>query len=429
MIQPFWTESVRRGGKHRRGFVREARYVLNWSVQLVGFTGQDRVHFPLQQVPEPKKLRFCVRILVYSGLPPIARFRCSAHTNLHLHAWVCACGSTSAEVELYRDSVPTGSAVFVVPIVLDEALAPLFSHWRSLQAHVVHLEQRIEQAQARIKQRQKHYRDLQHQQRSLVLGALELSNKMMDVGTQAVRAAKHIDVSARTTTQEPNEENRIRLAKKFTMFDTPIIPPRPLRSFQQFASISYTDLHAVLKESRPAGLEDSSAPARADSAASKPGTDSGLPPLRGPNSTARARMSHQGTVPIDTVSNNVTLRGLVLDHLHKTAASLSAPESDVCYFVDTGRAISPTLTLTYSSSLSSRECAASVLLNYVVVAFEHALQVEFGAGHDFIFIMLNHAVMHSCVYPLLFFCFEHVIVAQITAPTSLTLTCLKISSQ
>jgi hypothetical protein len=208
-----------------------------------------------------------------------------------------------------------------------------------------------------------------------VLGALELSNKMMAVGSQAVRAAAHSDASARTHTQERNMDQRIRLAKKFTMFETPIVAPRPLSSFQNFASICYSDLHEVLKQVQPTVSVSGSVTQRT-TPPNGTDTDSGLPQFRGPR--ARVRSQTRQNVPIDTVSNNVTLRGLVLEYLHQTAADMSVPESEVCWFVDTGHAISPTLNLAYSSSLSSRECTASVLLNYVTVAFEHALHLQFG---------------------------------------------------
>ena len=93
----------------------------------------------------------------------------------------------------------------------------------------------------------------------------------------------------------------------------------------------------------------------------------------------RQRRKSRQCSAIDTVSHNVTLRGLVLEYLHQTAMDISVPESEVCWFLDTGHPISPTLNLAYSSSLSSRECTASVLLNYVAIAFEHALHLEFGA--------------------------------------------------
>ena len=238
------------------------------------------------------------------------------------------------------------------------------------QAQLEQLEQQIADAQTSLTQKRVQYKKLQTQQRTLVLGALELSKKMMRVGTEAVRAAKH-DTTARSATPQKNSDNRLRVAKKFTLFDTPSTPPRPLHSFQHFASIRYNDLHDV--------LESVTAQTKACSAAKGAGVASDTGTSRQPMGSTRQRRRTRQTVPIDTVSNNVTLRGLVLEYLHQTSSDISVPESDVCWFLDTGHPISPTLNLAYSSSLSSRECTTSVLLNYVAIAFEHSLHLELGA--------------------------------------------------
>ena len=110
-----------------------------------------------------------------------------------------------------------------------------------VQAQVEELEQKIAEKQAHLAHKRGEYMNLQQQQRTLVLDALEVSSKMMHVGTEAMRAAKQ-EAAVGQASSEEKSDTRVRLAKKFTMFETPIVPPRPLHSFQHFASICYNCL-------------------------------------------------------------------------------------------------------------------------------------------------------------------------------------------
>jgi TolA-binding protein len=277
----------------------------------------------------------------------------------------------------YSSSYVTGLSSCLHPSCALEVIQEAVGY---LQAQLDGLEQQIQQTQSKLTQTRKRYRDLQKHQRTLVLGTLQVSNEMMSVGRSAVQAAELTAEHSRKNDKlaregQMNVENRVRLAKKFTLFDSHFVPPRPLNSFRHFASIRYSDLHEVLK-CRSEQTSEGSGVACADGVS--PNSNSETPSFSDPRSGDGPRVQQQYNVAIDTVSGNVSLRELVLDYLHQTAAQLSVPESDVCWFVDTGHAISPTSNLAYSSSLSSRECIASALLNYVATTCEHALHVQFG---------------------------------------------------
>ena len=227
----------------------------------------------------------------------------------------------------------------------------------------------------------------------------------MRVGTEAVRAAKH-DTTARSATPQKNSDNRLRVAKKFTLFDTPSTPPRPLHSFQHFASICYGDLRDVLCDIG----------ARAQATCSAEATGSGVPsgiPRLGVGSSRQRRRERQSAA-IDTVSNNVTLLGLALEFMHQTASEMSVPGSEVCWLMDTGLPISPRLSLAFSSSLSSKECFASAALHYAAVAFEASLQLELGA---FLHLYLKDPAQH-CIAP------RHV--RSVTTVAQIIFSCLRL---
>ena len=82
-------------------------------------------------------------------------------------------------------------------------------------------------------------RQQQQQRHTPALGTAHAS------GTEAVRAACQ-DVAASSGTPSTSSKTALRLAKSFSIFDMPTATPRPLHSFQHFASICYGDLHDVM---------------------------------------------------------------------------------------------------------------------------------------------------------------------------------------
>ena len=212
----------------------------------------------------------------------------------------------------------------------------------------------------------------QQQQRTVAFGVVNDSGETLPLGGDAVRAAQH---DASNVTRNQSSDTRVRLAKKFSIFDRPIATSRPLNSFQRFASMCYGDLHDIVDNAtNQDGVKDSTAEV----------TGMGVPsgPRPGPMQRvgmARSRRRTHESAPIDTVSHKVTLRGLALELMHQTASAMSVPESEVCWFMDTGQPISPTLNLAYSSSLSSKECWASGMFHFVAIALEASLHLEFGA--------------------------------------------------
>ena len=242
--------------------------------------------------------------------------------------------------------------------------------------HLEHLQQQVSAALYRRaeKQAQRDSLQRQQQQRTVASGVVNASGETLPLGSDAVRAAQH-DATASNITRNQSSDTRVRLAKKFSIFDRPISTPRPLHNFQHFASICYCDLHDVIDNAtNHHDVKDSTAEATGMGVPSGPRDG----PMQGVGMARQRRRTRQ-IAPIDTASHNVTLRGLALEFMHQTASDMSVPESEVCWFMDTGQPISPTLNLAYSSSLSSKECWTSALFNFVNIALQASLHLAFGA--------------------------------------------------
>ena len=221
----------------------------------------------------------------------------------------------------------------------------------------------------------KHKSLLQQQQQQRHTPALGTAHAS---GAEAVRAACQ-DVAASSGTPSTSSNTALRLAKSFSIFDMPTATPRPLHSFQHFASICYGDLHDVMSNTTHHDQAEGTAAAPCmDKSSLQESTVCPGPRPRSCVGTSGQRRCPRHSTPIDTVSNKISVRGLTQQFMHQTAASMSVPESEVCWFIDTGLPISRTLNLAFSSSFASEECCTSVLFAFIMNAFESALQVEFG---------------------------------------------------